>query len=122
MLKVKYCFISCFFIVMLSIISPIQINAVTIKDKDFYDSYNTLLASYASEVIRSKLGPNRSYSLTDAKILKIQRQNEGEFNFKVTVRYRSFTNAHNPPEGIETITYQIDAGNVKVIKYQHKPL
>jgi hypothetical protein len=31
---------------MLLIILPIKINAVTIKEKDFYDSYNILLAPY----------------------------------------------------------------------------
>ena len=38
-------------------LNPLDTKAFNIDNQEFYDSYNTLLAPYASQVIRRKLGP-----------------------------------------------------------------
>ncbi|WP_025149522.1 DUF3888 domain-containing protein [Bacillus sp. H1a] len=120
MLKSKV--ISLFFgiIMAVSFLNPLDTKAVNINDQEFYDSYNTLLAPYASQVIRRKLGPDYQYSLTDTKIIKIERFPKENFNFIVTVQYKTYIGAHNPPNGIETITFNIDPSGVKVINFVHK--
>ena len=90
------------------------------SNKDFYDSYNTLLAPYASKTIRSKLGPDHQYSLTDAKIIKIERSQKYTFTFIVVAKYRTYTNAHNPPNHVVTITYNVSPSGVKVIDFKQK--
>ena len=52
-------------------LNPLDTKAFNIDNQEFYDSYNTLLAPYASQVIRRKLGPDHQYSLTDTKIIKL---------------------------------------------------
>ncbi|MCC2480136.1 hypothetical protein LKL88_28275, partial [Bacillus paranthracis] len=49
-------------VMTVSFLNPLDIKAVNSNDQKFYDSYNTLLAPYASQVIRSKLGPDHQYS------------------------------------------------------------
>ncbi|WP_259383691.1 DUF3888 domain-containing protein [Bacillus thuringiensis] len=114
--------ISLFFgiIVAVLFLNPLGTKAVNIDNQEFYDSYNTLLAPYASKVIRKKLGSDHQYSLTDTKIIKIERFPEENFNFIVTVQYKTYIGAHNPPNGIETITFNIDPSGVKVINFVHK--
>ena len=51
-------------------LNPLDTKAFNIDNQEFYDSYNTLLAPYASQVIRRKLA-NHQYSLTDTKIIKL---------------------------------------------------
>ena len=101
-------------------LNPLDTKAFNIDNQEFYDSYNTLLAPYASQVIRRKLGPDHQYSLTDTKIIKIERFPEENFNFIVTVQYKTYIGAHNPPNGIETITFNIDPSGVRVINFVHK--
>lgn len=116
--KISVLFCSILFLFILS--APLKASAVNIGEKDFYDSYNTLLSPYASKAIRSKLGADRSYSLTDAKILNIVRLSEGSFDFKVTVQYRTYTGAHNPPESLATIIFKVDASGVKVLDFKNR--
>ena len=71
MLKSKLSLIIYGILIMVNIASPKEGNAANMSDKDFYDSYNALLAPYASRTIQSKLGPSHQYSLTDAKVIKI---------------------------------------------------
>jgi hypothetical protein len=55
MFKQKFLIVFCGFIMIVLFTSPIEGKAENISNTDFYDSYNTLLAPYASEAIRSKL-------------------------------------------------------------------
>lgn len=99
-------------VMAVSFLNPLDTEAVNTDDQEFYDSYNTLLAPYASQVIRRKLGPAHQYSLTDTKIIKIERFPEENFNFIVTVQFKTYIGAHNTPNGIETITFNIDPSGV----------
>ena len=100
--------------------APLKVCAINVNENDFYDSYNTLLSPHASEVIRSQLGADRSYNLTDAKIIKIDRLSEGSFDFNVTVQYRTYTGAHNPPESLATIKFHVDPSGVKILSFTNK--
>ncbi|MDZ5610381.1 DUF3888 domain-containing protein [Bacillus pseudomycoides] len=114
MLKHKLSLIIFGIMIMSIFISPLEGKAANINNKDFYDSYNTLLAPYASQTIENKLGPSHQYSLTDTKIIKINRHPKGAFNFIVVAEYRTYVGAHNPPNHIVTITYNIDPSGVRV--------
>ncbi|PFN65267.1 DUF3888 domain-containing protein [Bacillus cereus] len=120
MFKWKLLMTFCGVIMMVLFTSPIEGKAENISNKDFYDSYNTLLAPYASETIRSQLGPEHQYSLTDTKIIKIERSQQYTFTFIVVAKYRTYTNAHNPPNHIVTITYNVSPSGVKVIDFKQK--
>ncbi|HDR7386161.1 TPA: DUF3888 domain-containing protein [Bacillus toyonensis] len=120
MLKSKVVILLLGIIIAVLFLKPLVTKSVNIVNQDFYDSYNTLLAPYASKAIRNKLGPNHQYSLTDAKILKVERFPKENFSFIVTVQYKTYTGAHNPPNDIETVTFNIDPSGVKVINFVHK--
>ncbi|CAH2463958.1 DUF3888 domain-containing protein [Bacillus mycoides] len=120
MLKSKLSLIIYGILIMVIFASPKEGNAANMSDKDFYDSYNALLAPYASRTIQSKLGPSHQYSLTDAKVIKIDRSPKYTFNFIVVAKYRTYTNAHNPPNHVVTITYNINPSGVKVINFKQK--
>ncbi|MFJ8521202.1 hypothetical protein [Bacillus cereus] len=81
MLKSKVISLLFGIVMAVAFLNPLDTKAVSIDDQEFYDSYNTLLAPYASQVIRKKLGPGHQYSLTDTKIIKIERFPEENFNF-----------------------------------------
>ncbi|WP_439952445.1 DUF3888 domain-containing protein [Bacillus cereus] len=78
------------------------------------------MAPYASRTIQSKLGPYHQYSLTDAKVIKIDRSPKCIFNFIGIAKYRTYTNVHNPPNHAVTITYNINPSGVKVINFKLK--
>ncbi|WP_144506416.1 DUF3888 domain-containing protein [Bacillus mycoides] len=100
--------------------SPKEGSAANISGKDFYDSYNSLLAPYASRTIQSKLEPLHQYSLTDAKVIKIERSPKHTVNCIVVAKYRTYTNIQNPPNHVVTITYNINPSGVKVINFKLK--
>ncbi|PGO44200.1 hypothetical protein CN977_17115 [Bacillus thuringiensis] len=120
MFKQKFLMVFCGFIMIVLFTSPIEGKAENISNTDLYDSYNTLLAPYASETIRSKLGPDHQYSLTDVKIIKIERPKKYTFTFIVVAKYKTYTNAHNPPNHVVTITYNVSPNGVKVIDFKQK--
>ncbi|MGZ9869575.1 DUF3888 domain-containing protein [Priestia endophytica] len=117
-------------VLILSILYSVNLvsaQAQNIKQKDFYDSYLTLLDPYARKVIK------KPYDLFDAKILSVKRVikgrtleekkvNAGLFDFIVKVQYRTYTGAHDPPESLETLTFRIDSRKIKVIKRESKPI
>jgi hypothetical protein len=41
-------------------------------------------------------------------------------NLNVTVQVQTFEGAHNPPYGEETITFQINGSQIKVVDYKHR--
>ncbi len=114
MLKHKLSIIFCRIIITFFFISPLKGKANNVCNKDFYDAYNTLLAPYGSQVIRKQLGTYHQYSLTETKVIKVERYSKGSFNFLVTVEYHTYVNAHNPPNYKVTITFNIDSNGVKV--------
>ncbi len=62
----------------------------------------------------------RGYDLYDAKIRKLESL-RGWSDFNVTVDVETFYGPHNPPYGLERMTFYISLGEEpKLIKYEHK--
>ncbi|MDQ0175388.1 DUF3888 domain-containing protein [Bacillus chungangensis] len=110
-----------------------EANKDEVNEKDFYDSYITLLNPYVYKIISEKVGPDRSYDLFNVKILDIKRNipgrtekekeiNKGVFDFTVKVQYKTFYGPHNPPYGLETLTLRITPSGVKLINFKHQDI
>ncbi|GIO57978.1 DUF3888 domain-containing protein [Paenibacillus cineris] len=84
------------------------------------DALLTALSPAIGHAISGYYGQPRLYGLYDAKILKIERVNEGGYAFNVTVQVKTFVGPHNPPFGIETITLAVSPGSTLVAKFQHE--
>ncbi|WP_260285079.1 DUF3888 domain-containing protein [Peribacillus aracenensis] len=101
---------------------PNRINSAEteLNNKLIYDALLTSLDLYISEEVVNYYGYYKQYGLFDAKIIRIIRQSEGSFSFRVTVQVITFEHAHNPPYGKETITFDVSPFGVKVINFVHE--
>ncbi|KQU13031.1 hypothetical protein ASG65_11825 [Bacillus sp. Leaf13] len=108
-------------LILLSVQPNIITSAETeLNNKLIYDTLLTSLDPYISEEVVNYYGYYKQYGLFDAKIIRIIRQSEGSFSFRVTVQVITFEHAHNPPYGKETITFDVSPFGVKVINFVHK--
>lgn len=73
------------------------------------------LFTYIDSAIRQYYGDGRQYM--DEKILNIEKI-DGKIRIKV--RVTTFVGAHNPPYGIETITFLEDYTGIKVEEFKHE--
>ncbi len=82
---------------------------------DFYDPLLVLLDPYTRKAINQKY-PTRSYDLWNAEILEVIRKTDGysQYEFKIKIKYETYTGPHNPPEGPVTITLDIKTEGVIV--------
>ncbi|WP_440895467.1 DUF3888 domain-containing protein [Amphibacillus sp. Q70] len=96
------------------------LNETEIDYQLIYDTLLTALDPYITEEIINHYGYPKQYGLSDAKILSVIRETEGGFSFQGKVQVTTFEHAHNPPYGIETITFEISPFGVKVIEFQHE--
>ncbi|WP_173275636.1 DUF3888 domain-containing protein [Paenibacillus sp. NEAU-GSW1] len=116
MLVIFGTFFSCFTDVNAKPTNDNQVNCDTLEAM-----FITLLNPLSVEIILERIGgQGMSYSLSDAKILDIERPEVGGFRFITTIRYNSYTGPHNPPYGIEILTYDITASGAKLLNYTHK--
>jgi len=61
------------------------------------------------------------FDLYDAKIIEMKPLKDGErFSSEIKVQIQTYVGAHNPPRGIDTITFIQDFGDIKVTKFEHK--
>lgn len=119
MLKKSVLFL--FVIIMSLLVSPLTSFAINNKCTN-----NELNKGYLTEDILIKLLANpisktinkRYYPQTE-HILGIKRDIENNI-MQLTVQVESFEGAHNPPYGLETITFDIPS--TRVIKYVHKDI
>ncbi|AFS78469.1 hypothetical protein Curi_c14590 [Gottschalkia acidurici 9a] len=88
------------------------------KEKLYEDFLLTFLSTYILEGIHDYYGEYRQYM--DAKVLSIERLEEGSYYFKIVVQVTTFVGAHNPPYGIEIVTIQQDVHGIKVIDFNHE--
>lgn len=87
--------------------------------KIIYDTLLTTLEPSIQKEIINYYGYLKQYGLYDAKILSITRH-EGEFGFIVKVQVTTFEHADDPPNGKETMAFNVDPFGVKTISFQHK--
>jgi len=89
------------------------------KDQQLQDALLTTLSPYISEGIIDYYGYDKSYGLSNAKIMRIQRKEKGEFSFTVDVRVNTFETAENPPYGKETLQFEISPKGIKLLDFAH---
>ncbi|MGG4392179.1 hypothetical protein COK01_26805 [Priestia megaterium] len=119
-MKKNLCILSIItFIIFTFPINP-KVEAVkpAVNEQYLQTSFLMLLDPYATKVINEKVGKDRSYSYFETQILSITKLEEGGYIVKVL--YKTYTGPFNPPYGLETITFQIQSGSVKVIGFEHK--
>ena len=110
------------FLVISMLSQPLMSKAesTTIDQQSIQDALLTTLQPYISEGIMDYYGYHKSYGLYDAKLLNIQREEDGGFSFTVEVQVNTFETAENPPYGKETLQFGISAKGVKLLDYAHK--
>jgi hypothetical protein len=93
---------------------------ICLEQKELYkNSIFSLTYPYISKAIDNYYGVPKQFGLDDAKILSIKRPTE-RFEFDITIQVITFTGAHNPPRGIETITVRTSPIGNEVIYFNHK--
>ncbi|BDR74611.1 DUF3888 domain-containing protein [Clostridium tetani] len=85
----------------------------------YKDSILVLLYPYMTQAVTDYYGVPRQFDLTDAKILSITKPNKEVTEYYIIVQVETFTGAHNPPRGIETITISTSPVETKIINYKH---
>lgn len=110
------------FLVTSMLIQPLMTKAEqpTIDQQSIQDALLTTLQPYISEGIIQYYGYHKSYGLYDAKIVNIQREEEGGFSFTVKVQVNTFETAENPPYGKETLQFKISPTGVKLLDFTHE--
>lgn len=78
-----------------------------------------LLNPYIRVAIDNYFGEPTQYALYDATIKEISQVNN-DFIYKVTISVPTFHGAHNPPYGIETMTFTIRSGGAVLNDYVHQ--
>lgn len=77
----------------------------------------TSLSSNILEAIKKHHGDYKQY--WQDKIICLKRQGDTRL-FDITVEIETFEGAHNPPYGLETITFRQDIDGLHIFDYQHK--
>jgi hypothetical protein len=78
-----------------------------------------LLNSFIEKAINDYYGEPTQYSLYEATVKETNRINT-DFAFKITISVPTFHGAHNPPYGLETMTFSVIPGQiVKLENYKH---
>lgn len=90
----------------------------TIQQELYKGSLLSILAPYISSAVDKYYGYPKQYDLYDAKIIGIKKTPE-KFEYEIIVQVKTFTGAHNPPRGIETITVLTSPMGTKVINFNH---
>ena len=78
-----------------------------------------LLYKNIDEAIQNYYGEPTQFALYDATVTNIS-QIDNQFRFNVSVAVPTFHGAHNPPFGLETITFEVSTNGITLISYEHK--
>lgn len=98
----------------------IDISNEKIQESMYKESMLILLYPYVTEAVDKYYGEIKQFDLTNAKILNIIKPNKEVAEYYIVVQVETFTGAHNPPRGIETITINTSPMGTKVINYKHE--
>lgn len=77
-----------------------------------------LLNPNIEKAINDYYGQPTQYELYNAIVNEIMETGK-DFAFNVTISVPTFHGAHNPPYGLETMTFAVTVGKVKLEKYKH---
>lgn len=78
-----------------------------------------LLYPNITEAINNYFGEPTQVALYDATVNSVIKENTF-FRYRVSVTVPTFHGPHNPPYGLETMTFQIKPGSVILEEYVHK--
>ncbi|WP_028401371.1 DUF3888 domain-containing protein [Ectobacillus panaciterrae] len=107
--------------VLFFVCSTVQAEIQDTKERLIHDTLITTLTPHIANAVAGHYGELTQFDLFDAEFLDIKRQTEGGYSFTVKVQILPFEGAHNTI-GKDTITMDVNTGNVRVIKYEHKDL
>jgi len=77
-----------------------------------------LLTDETFDAVRSYYGGPRQYM--NQKLLNAQKISEYPNLLEVVVQVETFCGAHNPPYGLETITFHVQYDGVKLVHFEHQ--
>lgn len=78
-----------------------------------------LLFPYIDKAIQNYFGEPTQYALYDAKVNSITQVGTN-FIYKIIITVPTFHGPHNPPYGLETMTFIIKSGDIVLEEYIHK--
>ena len=78
-----------------------------------------LLYPHIDNAIQNYFGEPIQFALYEAKVNSINQVGT-YFSYQVTITVPTFHGAHNPPYGLEIMTFTIEPGVVKLDNYKHK--
>lgn len=90
----------------------------TIQQELYKGSLLSFLYPYISSAVNTYYGHTKQFDLSNAKIISIKKTPE-KFEYEIIVQVKTFTGAHNPPGGIETITVITSPMGAEVINFNH---
>lgn len=92
-----------------------------INERAMQDFILAVLGKYMYQAVYEYYGEPRMFDLYDAKIIEMKPLKDGErFSSEIKVQIQTYVGAHNPPRGIDTITFIQDFGDIKVTEFEHK--
>lgn len=90
------------------------------SEHNITDAFLATIAPAIGNALTGCYGELKQFGLYDAKIISLERKTQGWFDFICKVTVTTFEEAHNPPYGNDILTLDISAGNIYVIKFEHK--
>lgn len=79
-----------------------------------------LLYPHIDKAIQDYFGKPTQFALYDAYVNNITRV-DTDFIYRITIAVPTFHGPHNPPYGLEIMTFRIEPGSVVILeKYEHK--
>ena len=97
----------------------VAINEDTVVSPEATATIALLLNPYIGVAIDDYFGEPTQYALYDATVKEIS-QVKKDFIYKITISVPTFHGAHNPPYGIETMTFTIQSGGAVLNDYVHQ--
>jgi hypothetical protein len=98
-----------------TVVSAATINGIS--SEDYERVLLRLLSDAAHDAIEKYYGEPRQY--LDDTILSIRTIPDTSY-YEVVMQAETFYGPHNPPYGIETMTFYISYGKVELKKYEHQ--
>lgn len=77
-----------------------------------------LLQDEIINAVRDYYGEFRSYM--NPEILRLQKAPGYPNSFKAVIQVTTFLGPHNPPYGLETLTFNIQSNKIKLIDFRHQ--
>lgn len=121
MISLKRFLVAAFAVLILGVFTAHLVfaqGANTKSEQAMEETILALLTDNTFDAVRDYYGEPRQYM--NVKLLSVQKISEYPNLLEVVVQVNTFYGAHNPPYGIETITFHIQYDGVKLIRFDHQ--